>query len=448
MLDGPSKAVQHVIEDKTGEKVELTPENLPQLPVVTVRKCTDCTVVISTEVAAVKLMLEGCSNTTVILKGKVLTETLEVWGCSACALQIASPLKTVQVDACDNLKLQYQHASDFDRCLSAGAFALALTFLDAPVLNGTVDLAELRAQMPDKALSAETDQFITRKIDGTLLTELIVRLSNDFPTTQREVIAARSPCACCWPIGCPYAEYPSSDRVAALHSLGRIPLVFSLTWACADSRCVAQVVEFASKTRMQKDKLDEVVNGMLGSSLGKGLTETERVQMVEMVQSQSETAAAANAATEGTAAGRHAARVDFKKKAGNEAFKATEYQQAAVAYTEALALIASAPRDCGEEAVVPPAQTAAIRCNRAACFLKLGRYAQARDDAQAATDLQPTYAKAHFRLALAQQAENDFGGACTSFSKALQLEPKNKEAQAGLRMAEVQAERQRRQEAS
>jgi tetratricopeptide (TPR) repeat protein len=207
-------------------------------------------------------------------------------------------------------------------------------------------------------------------------------------------------------------------------------------------------MEFASKTRMQKDKLDDVVNGMLGSSLGKGLTEAERVQMVEMVSSQSETAAAATAATEGTAAGRQAARVEFKKKTGNEAYQAADYQQAAVAYTEALALIEAAPRDCGEEATVTGEQTAAIRCNRAACFLKLGRYAQARADAQAATELQPTYAKAHFRLALAQQAEEDFISACTSFSKALQLEPKNKEAQAGLRMAEVQAERQRRQEAS
>jgi hypothetical protein len=200
MLDGPSKAVQHVVEGKTGEKVELTPANLPELPVVTVRNCTDCEIVISSAVAAVKLMMEGCSNTTVILDGKMLTETLEVWGCSTCAVHIASPLKTVQVDACDGLKLQYQHASDFDRCLSAGAFALHITFLDNPPLNGTVDLTELRAQMPDKALSAETDQFITRNVGGNLLTELIIRLSNDFPTTQREVIAARPPRAFGWPM--------------------------------------------------------------------------------------------------------------------------------------------------------------------------------------------------------------------------------------------------------
>ena len=199
---------------------------------------------------------------------------------------------------------------------------------------------------------------------------------------------------------------------------------------------------------MQKDKLDDVVNGMLGSSLGKNLTEAERAQMVEMVQSQSEAAAAAQKATESTAVGRHSARVDFKKKTGNEAFKGGDYQQAAVAYTEALALISSAPRDGGEEVSIPSAEIAAIHCNRAACFLKLGRYAQAHDDARIATELQPMYAKAHFRLALALQAEEDFASACSSFNKTLQLEPRNKEAQAGLRMAEVQAERQRRQQAT
>ena len=60
--------------------------------------------------------------------------------------------------------------------------------------------------------------------------------------------------------------------------------------------------------------------------------------------------------------------------------------------------------------------------------------------------LQPSYAKAHFRLALALQAEEKFPEAVAAFNKALQLEPKNKEAAAGLRMAEVQATRQRRQQ--
>merc|ERR1712113_147430 len=81
--------------------------------------------------------------------------------------------------------------------------------------------------------------------------------------------------------------------------------------------------------------------------------------------------------------------------------------------------------------------------NRAACFLKLGRYAQAREDAEKAIELKPDLTKGHFRLALALQAEEKFAEACASFDKVLKLEPKNKDAASGLRMAEVQAERQR-----
>ena len=83
----------------------------------------------------------------------------------------------------------------------------------------------------------------------------------------------------------------------------------------------------------------------------------------------------------------------------------------------------------------------------AACFLKLGRYQQAHEDALECTRLAPTFAKGHFRLALALQAEDKPGEACASFNKVLDLEPSNKEAASGLNMARMQAERQRRQQA-
>ena len=117
---------------------------------------------------------------------------------------------------------------------------------------------------------------------------------------------------------------------------------------------------------------------------------------------------------------------------GNEAFKAGNYQQAAVHYTEALTL------DDAQHA---------LYSNRAACFLKLGRYAQARDDAQACVKLAPAFAKGHFRLALALQAEEQYGPACAAFAKVLELEPNNKDAKSGLGVAQMQAERQRRQAA-
>ena len=82
--------------------------------------------------------------------------------------------------------------------------------------------------------------------------------------------------------------------------------------------------------------------------------------------------------------------------------------------------------------------------NRAACFLKLGRYAQAKDDAAACVKLAPDFAKGHFRLALALQALEEYPGACAAFGRTLELEPKNKDAASGLQMAKMQAERQRR----
>ena len=117
---------------------------------------------------------------------------------------------------------------------------------------------------------------------------------------------------------------------------------------------------------------------------------------------------------------------------GNARFKEANYQQAAVLYTEAISL------DDSQHA---------LYSNRAACFLKLSRYAQAREDAEACVRLAPEFAKGHFRLALALQAEDKFPEACAAFTKTLNLEPNNKEAQAGLNMARMQAERSRRQQA-
>ncbi len=171
---------------------------------------------------------------------------------------------------------------------------------------------------------------------------------------------------------------------------------------------------------------------MLGSSLGKSLTSDEKEQMKRMVRAQAEHASEALRVSEQTADGRQAARVDFKKGEGNREFKAGNYQQAAVFYTEAITIDATQH---------------ALYSNRAACFLKLGRYAQAADDAAECIRLSPSFAKGHFRHALAMQAENKPAEACASFTRALELEPSNKEAAAGLNMARMQAERLRRQQA-
>ena len=71
----------------------------------------------------------------------------------------------------------------------------------------------------------------------------------------------------------------------------------------------------------------------------------------------------------------------------------------------------------------------------------------AREDAQKCIELAPDFAKGHFRLALALQAEEKYGEACASFDAVLKLEPNNKDAKSGLQVAQMQMERKRRQEA-
>jgi ribonuclease HII len=65
---------------------------------------------------------------------------------------------------------------------------------------------------------------------------------------------------------------------------------------------------------MHSDTLDEVVDGMLGSGLGKKLTQAEREQMKTMLKEQAEQASVATVQAEQTEEGRMAARIEYKKK--------------------------------------------------------------------------------------------------------------------------------------
>ena len=382
-LDGPSRAKPFALEGLVDEERTLSAatDGLPELPVLVVRNCRGCKLTLPPELLLIKVQIEQCRDCTITLDSRVLTETIEVWDCEATAVRLGVKASTVQVDKCTGLALTYAAVGHFDRIMHTGARKTSVAFDDAPALATSLDFDALQAERPSMKLDDGTDQFITRRLETgapALCTELIVRLCNEFPTTEREV------------------------------------------------------AEYEQRTRVHEEKLDEVVESMLGSSLGKSLTPAEKEQMKAMMREQSAAASTAQQQTEQTAEGRKEARVAFKKGEGNTAFKAGEFQQAAVFYTEALTLDATQH---------------AIYSNRAACFLKLGRYAQAREDAVECTKLAPDFAKGHFRLALALQAEEKPAEACAAFGKVLALEPKNKEAQAGLNMSRMQAERQRRQQA-
>jgi hypothetical protein len=91
------------------------------------------------------------------------------------------------------LEVQFAKVEQLGQMVQAGVGELRLTFVDQPGHNTVTGTAALRAGVcPHLAEGDVTTQFTTRYIaieDGgekQLLTEEVLRLANDFPTTARE----------------------------------------------------------------------------------------------------------------------------------------------------------------------------------------------------------------------------------------------------------------------
>jgi tetratricopeptide (TPR) repeat protein len=288
--------------------------------------------------------------------------------------------------------------------VQSGVRALALSILDSPALSLSLSYEELEARAAEPeapeytgGLPVGSEQFITRVHPSAsppaLFTEHVRRLANDYPSTLRE---AR---------------------------------------------------EHAVRTRMHLDRLGTGADGAVGqllSTAGDAVSEEDRARLAELTakaEAEAE-AAAASADAAASAATELATRLQAKKGAGNTAFAEGSWHEAAVRYTEALALLdgaAGAALPASEQAEL----TVALSSNRAACFLKLGRYEQALADTDKALGLAPAHAKAAFRKGLALQALERFEEAVPAFARAQSLEPKNGQITAALRMVEMQMARLR-----
>lgn len=77
------------------------------------------------------------------------------------------------------------------------------------------------------------------------------------------------------------------------------------------------------------------------------------------------------------------------------------------------------------------AQAAAFN-NRALAYLKTGQHAEAASDCDRVLNLEASNVKALLRRAAAREALGSNDAAAADYSTALQAEPKNKEAAAGL----------------
>ena len=126
-----------------------------------------------------------------------------------------------------------------------------------------------------------------------------------------------------------------------------------------------------------------------------------------------------------------AARAAEQKARGNECFTSMAYAQAAVYYTEALAL--------------DPSLTACLS-NRAACWLKLGTPEKAIQDAKACVAQDPTNTKAYFRMGLGHHAQGEYREAVEALLEAEKCAPSSgpikKQIDEAIRMAQLKARKQ------
>jgi hypothetical protein len=116
-----------------------------------------------------------------------------------------------------------------------------------------------------------------------------------------------------------------------------------------------------------------------------------------------------------------------KRQQGNEMFRANDFMQAAMQYTEALQLDPAA---------------SAIWANRSVCWLKLGDHVKALDDATNCTEVDPANAKGWFRRGMALHAQERFPEAIPALVEAEKLEPSNGQVQDAIKMAQLMARKQ------
>lgn len=137
-----------------------------------------------------KIFIEGCDKVNFTFNGRVITQTVEVWKCNDFAMKANTAIKTLQIDLTNKADIQFEKADHFNRIVWAATEDLKLAFDDNEEHKLEVGTKKMIEVNPN--VKAETDQFIIRllpnKLTGKLqlLNELIVRLENGFPTTERE----------------------------------------------------------------------------------------------------------------------------------------------------------------------------------------------------------------------------------------------------------------------
>lgn len=166
-----------------GETKELKDEVKTQHTVY-VKACTGCTIRILA--TCTKILIEDVTDCVVELKGRILTEVVEFWKANGSTLKVDTSVKTLQIDLSDNCVIEYAEAENLGSIVWASVPNSLV--IKHPGGEHATSMAHQSSRYPD--LNPKLDQFIIRwNKKNKLREEMVVRLENGFPTTEREAQA-------------------------------------------------------------------------------------------------------------------------------------------------------------------------------------------------------------------------------------------------------------------
>jgi len=173
----------HSVFGKKGEDVTILQKDIKPEATLYIKGCEDSNIHFHGK--CTKVMIEGCRRCKFKLGGKIITEIAEVWKCTDSEIAVSTEVKTLQLDICRNLKVNFDSRDHLHNVVWAGVYDMSLAFVDEPEVPPLITgFEQLKPSYPD--LNPIFDQFYTRIVDKEILTEQVVRLQNGYPTTERE----------------------------------------------------------------------------------------------------------------------------------------------------------------------------------------------------------------------------------------------------------------------
>jgi len=156
------------------------------------KNCENSKFIVGANAMSTKICIERCKDCSFIFNGKVITQVQELWNNVNVNVVNNTTIKTVQVDLCNGATVLFDKTENFNRVVWAASERLKIHFKEKEAAHHIVDTGITEMKKLNPTINEKVDQFIVRLIKNKvtekidLRNELIIRLDNGFPTTERE----------------------------------------------------------------------------------------------------------------------------------------------------------------------------------------------------------------------------------------------------------------------